>query len=280
MPIETFGYIDSLNSSNPPTSDGLVGGDDHIRGLKATLKSTFPNITAAVTATAAQINQLASSVYSFADGGSTTPSIRFTSETTLGFWRSAAGVMSLVGGKLTGEGTCPTGMIADFLNEPPTGWYECNGQAVARTGAAAGLFALYGTFYGVGNGSTTFNLPNLNDRFRRSRGTWTAGLTQNDAIKSLTASVSVSGADHGHGHSFSVGTVGYTVPSVMTAQAQTPTTTGGNFWWGNGGTSTQGPGLSGSISGSGTLSMSGTATYSGDTETRPKSMVVCTCVKA
>lgn len=41
----------------------------------------------------------------------------------------------------------------------PAGWLECNGQAVSRT-TYAGLFAVIGTTYGVGDGSTTFNLPN------------------------------------------------------------------------------------------------------------------------
>ena len=42
---------------------------------------------------------------------------------------------------------------------PPAGWLLENGAAVSRTTYAA-LFALLGTTFGVGNGSTTFNLPN------------------------------------------------------------------------------------------------------------------------
>ena len=42
----------------------------------------------------------------------------------------------------------------------PNGWLICNGQAVSRTTYAA-LFAVIGTTYGAGNGSTTFNIPNL-----------------------------------------------------------------------------------------------------------------------
>lgn len=41
----------------------------------------------------------------------------------------------------------------------PDGWLFLNGQAVSRTGDTAALFALFGTTYGVGDGSTTFNLP-------------------------------------------------------------------------------------------------------------------------
>lgn len=42
----------------------------------------------------------------------------------------------------------------------PTGWLECNGQAVSRT-TYADLYAKLGTTYGSGDGSTTFNVPNL-----------------------------------------------------------------------------------------------------------------------
>lgn len=45
----------------------------------------------------------------------------------------------------------------------PTGWLICNGAAVSRTAYAA-LFAIVGTTFGVGDNSTTFNLPNYTDR--------------------------------------------------------------------------------------------------------------------
>lgn len=47
----------------------------------------------------------------------------------------------------------------------PSGWYLLNGQAVSRTGATAALFDILGTTYGVGNGSTTFNLPDMRGAF-------------------------------------------------------------------------------------------------------------------
>ena len=48
----------------------------------------------------------------------------------------------------------------------PSGYLECNGAAVSRTGYAA-LFAVIGTQYGAGNGSSTFNLPDLRGEFVR-----------------------------------------------------------------------------------------------------------------
>lgn len=59
----------------------------------------------------------------------------------------------------------PTGCVQAFAgNTLPDGWLACDGSAVSRTTYAA-LFAVIGTLYGSGNGSTTFNLPNLVDRF-------------------------------------------------------------------------------------------------------------------
>lgn len=45
----------------------------------------------------------------------------------------------------------------------PSGWLLCNGQAVSRTGFSA-LFTKIGTAYGVGDGSTTFNVPDFTTR--------------------------------------------------------------------------------------------------------------------
>lgn len=45
----------------------------------------------------------------------------------------------------------------------PTGWLLCRGQEVSRT-TYADLFAVISTTYGVGNGSTTFNVPDLQGR--------------------------------------------------------------------------------------------------------------------
>lgn len=59
----------------------------------------------------------------------------------------------------------PPGAIMYFSNTtPPNGnWLVCNGQAVSRQGYA-NLFNAIGTRFGIGNDSTTFNLPYLLDR--------------------------------------------------------------------------------------------------------------------
>lgn len=57
--------------------------------------------------------------------------------------------------------TLPIGIIMEYPGSNiPSGWLLCDGQAVSRT-LYSELFNLLGTTYGSGNGSTTFNVPNL-----------------------------------------------------------------------------------------------------------------------
>lgn len=65
---------------------------------------------------------------------------------------------------LAGIAAVPTGVIAPFAGSAaPSGWLLCDGAAVSRTTYSA-LFAVLGTKYGSGDGSTTFNVPNLRGR--------------------------------------------------------------------------------------------------------------------
>lgn len=64
------------------------------------------------------------------------------------------------------------GEVAAFArNSPPVGWLVCDGAVVSRT-TYARLFAAIGTTFGAGNGSTTFQLPDLRGEFLRG---WDAG---------------------------------------------------------------------------------------------------------
>ena len=60
--------------------------------------------------------------------------------------------------------TLPAGsIIASAATSTPTGWLLCDGSAVSRT-TYSSLFSAISTTYGSGNGTTTFNLPNLKGR--------------------------------------------------------------------------------------------------------------------
>jgi len=79
----------------------------------------------------------------------------------------------------------------------PDGWLKCDGSAVSRT-TYANLFTAIGTTYGSGNGTTTFNLPDIRGEFIRGwddgRGVDTGrtlGSTQTDSLKSHTHNLTV-----------------------------------------------------------------------------------------
>lgn len=59
----------------------------------------------------------------------------------------------------------PVGTISAFAGETaPSGWLICDGSAVSRTEYAE-LFAVIGSKYGIGDGETTYNLPDLRAKF-------------------------------------------------------------------------------------------------------------------
>jgi microcystin-dependent protein len=66
----------------------------------------------------------------------------------------------------------PSGTVLDFAGPvAPVGFLLCDGAAVSRS-TYSDLFASIGTIWGVGDGSTTFNLPNLNGRTTIGSGTY------------------------------------------------------------------------------------------------------------
>lgn len=68
-----------------------------------------------------------------------------------------------------GQASVPIGSVIDFAGaNAPAGWFFCAGQALSRT-TYSELFAVIGTSYGAGNGSTTFNLPDLRGRVPAGR---------------------------------------------------------------------------------------------------------------
>lgn len=75
-------------------------------------------------------------------------------DTSAGRWRKA----------LVSKFTTPIGSIQDFAGTSvPNGWLLAYGQAISRT-TYSELFSVIGTTFGIGDGSTTFNLPDLRGR--------------------------------------------------------------------------------------------------------------------
>ena len=102
----------------------------------------------------------------------------------------------------TMKNNCPTGSIIMYgAATAPTGWLLCDGSAVSRT-TYADLFAVIGTTFGVGNGSTTFNLPNLRNRFVVGAG---ASYNNNDTGGEATHVLTI---EEMPAHSHAIATVG------------------------------------------------------------------------
>jgi microcystin-dependent protein len=193
MPLETATYIDDLDSANPASGDGLSQADDHLRLLKSTIKNTFPNIAGAVNATHTEINTAVdqsdgTTAHVIPLGTVGAPGIGVVGDTNTGVYSPAADQLAVAAGgtqsaKFTATGMevpgtlavtgalsggtgqlVPTGTVLDYAGATePTGFLFCYGQAISRATYAA-LFAVLGTTYGSGDGTTTFNVPDLRGR--------------------------------------------------------------------------------------------------------------------
>jgi microcystin-dependent protein len=152
----------------------------------------------------------------------------------------------------------PTGAVFYFaMNAAPNGYLEADGTAISRTTYAA-LFAAVGTTFGSGDGSSTFNLPDLRAEFIRGwddgRGVDTGrvfGSTQADELKAHKHDIRVRGAVSSHSHR-------------IDGPAETYVAAGS----------------SASLGGSGSIYNDGGAILNtGGTETRPRNVALLACIK-
>jgi microcystin-dependent protein len=159
------------------------------------------------------------------------------------------------------ETLVPTGSVVAFAFNAfagiPDGWLECNGFAVSRS-TYSNLHSKIGVSYGSGDGSTTFNLPDLRGYFIRGSGTnsdgtasGTFGAKQNDDVK-----------PHNHPASISTGNCVLSVQETQGGRSTGSATTVTDI---------------GLIIGSPNSSIS-ISTNSG-TETRPKNIAMMYCIK-
>ena len=161
----------------------------------------------------------------------------------------------------------PSGAVFWFTTtSAPTGYLSCNGAAISRS-VYASLFSVIGVSFGVGDGTTTFNLPDLRGEFIRGydngRGVDTGrvfGTTQSDSFKSHTHTAS----DSGHVHQWGGPTLNsdYVLYDSSNTQIITYALNQG------GGTPNTGTGYASVTIGS-----------TGGTETRPVNVALLPCIK-
>jgi len=196
--------IANLNIANPGISDMAGQAPQHFQNLKKSLVYTFPAISATVSSNAQELNLAhcggtisgtvmikgnleimssltVSATAIFKTGVTVTKELAVQGTTTLQS-TTVNGVVTANGGiqsqasssfayiyvsELGGPGVVPAGAVMHFARStPPTGWLECNGAAVNRETYST-LFEAIGTSFGVGDGTTTFQLPDLRGKFVR-----------------------------------------------------------------------------------------------------------------
>ena len=163
-------------------------------------------------------------------------------------------------------GGVPAGTIINVaMNAAPTGYLKANGAAVSRTGYAA-LFAAVGTTFGAGDGSTTFNLPDLRGRFIRN---WADDGTTYDPSRSFGSSQDDAFQNFGGSASFISGASG----STLIAGTDRSIYTTGSVGFA--------PSGSAGFAGARTLNID-PSTQAGvrtSTETRPTNVALLACIK-
>lgn len=205
------------NCTGLPISTGVSGLGSNVATFLATPSSA--NLRAALT------DETGTGAAVFADspaltGTPTAPTAAVGTNTTQIATTAFVQQAALIGEiKMWGTGTAPTGYLL------------CDGSAVSRTTYSA-LFAVYGTSFGSGDGSTTFNLPDFRDRMPIGAGTTYSANSQGGSKDAIVVSHTHSVTDPGHTHniassSFLAGAgANYRVPGNTSATASASSTTG------------------------------------------------------
>lgn len=128
---------------------------------------------------------------------------------------NGAGTITLTGGLVVGE----IKIWAASAGNTPSGWALCDGSPVSRTTYAT-LFAALGVTYGAGDGTTTFNLPNLLGRFVQ-------GDKNNNATVSGANTIALAASNiPSHTHTLSASATASQSPTASTSLSGSSTTAG------------------------------------------------------
>jgi len=169
---DTFSSAITVDASATFNATVSVSGTTHLKG--AVSVGGAANFASTVTIEGAAHLQSTLSVAGAATFNSTV--------TVLGNAHVSAAVCASAfygsGSNLTGLPSMPTGAIITWtVTAAPSGYLTCNGDAVSRS-TYSGLFTIVSSLYGDGDGSSTFNIPDLRGKFQAGfRTTVDTGLT-------------------------------------------------------------------------------------------------------
>ena len=258
--------IDDLLDGTTAIKPNLTASLWKVGGTAVTATAAELNKLAGVTATTAELNKLAGT-----PAGLTATELGYVDGVTSAIQTQLDAKAPLASPALTGTPTAPTasvgtnttqiattafvlanavaaGEVSFFaMSSAPTGWLKANGAAVSRSTYAA-LFTAIGTTFGVGDGSTTFNVPELRGEFIRA-------LADGRAVDTGRALGSAQAEDLlAHSHGFrAYGGSGSALPNV---------------------TMSANPGVVGSTSALNTAIVN-----SSGVETRPRNIALLACIK-
>lgn len=159
--------VAALIASSPAALDTLnelasaLGNDPNFATTVTNALASKQPLDATLTALAAIATAADKLIYATGPDTFSTATLTAFARTLLDDADAAAARATLGVGNVTGQ-------VAFFaMSTTPNGWLKANGASVSRT-TYAGLFSVIGTTYGVGDGSTTFGLPDLRGEFLRA----------------------------------------------------------------------------------------------------------------
>lgn len=159
MPLEVATYINGLDSANPAATDAKSQGDDHLRLIKSTVKTTFPNVAGAVTATHTQLSYVTGVTSAIQTQLNTKAAITGNVATaTAGQGNGFANTPSASEGQMIAK---IIGQNDAYLFNNATAWglYSISGGTIVNYDRATSLATFTGrASYSLGEGQTWQNL--------------------------------------------------------------------------------------------------------------------------
>lgn len=192
--IDSDGYMFPNGMGTPTTlnttAKQVVEAINEVLASLNTYKSSTNDSITGLTNSKAPTNH-ASSDITYGTGSSTKYGHVKLSDATDGTEGESDGVAATPGAVATVQAAVdalsidlalPAGVTVPYAGATsPTGWLLCNGQAVSRTSYPR-LFAAIGTTYGQGDGSTTFNVPDLRECNPVGIGKRASGVTNHNEL--------------------------------------------------------------------------------------------------
>lgn len=160
----------------------------------------------------------------------------------------------------------PAGTVIQYASpNPPDGYIKCNGYELSRT-VYSRLFNAIGTTFGAGDGSTTFNIPDL-------RGVWARAWDDGRGIDPFRVFGSYQEDSYlNHSHAASSSTAGAHTHGILGGNANTGTNRGNT-------SSNTNYTIPTNSAGDHTHTITVNASTTGSTETRPKNIALLYCIK-